>query len=89
MKIEAPIAPGHVYGCHTDSTGHGRRRGGTNTAYMNKSVDRRLRDNRMKPQYIDQEIALVTTDWAPIACGHSLRISDPSCTGCANRERDE
>lgn len=28
----------------------------------------------------------IETSWLPISCGHTLRVTDPACTGCANRE---
>lgn len=27
----------------------------------------------------------VESTWAEMRCGHNLRVTDPGCTGCANR----
>ena len=89
MKITDQIAPGHMYGCsseHPDNKGKpAQPRGRTRVSVLNSHIDSIGYD--MSEQI--QIAAPVTTDWAPIACGHNLRVSDPSCTGCANREREE
>ena len=86
MNQTDPIAPGHVYGCHSDHTGDEPRGGETAmfapSGYYTECTERGaiLRHQKVVP---------IRTQWLPMACGHSLRITDPSCTGCANREREE
>lgn len=61
--------PNHRYGCHnSDKPRH-----------------------RVEPYFVQDGwhpdgtrlLTLHTTEWLPIACGHSYRTDDPACEGCA------
>ena len=82
---------GWTYGCHSDKVGDAPR-GGPNT-YM-------VRDGYVKRWRGGYQVAIPvirehSTHWLdkhadgrPLKCGHleELRLKDPQCIGCANRE---
>jgi hypothetical protein len=81
MKVEAEVSPGHRYGCHN------LVRGGKNSAILTSGVADLPSRIAGKVERI-QIVETVVTEWMERKCGHDMRISDPSCTDCINREFD-
>jgi hypothetical protein len=79
MKIETEVSPGHRYGCHNTVRG-GRHSVVSPFAVID--IPSRSPGQTERVQLVKE----VFTDWRQIKCGHDMRISDPSCTGCFNRE---
>ena len=84
MKQTDAISPGHRNGCHSQFTGE-RKRGGPNKAMLN--TERVNLHGPGKLVEMAQRVEPVTTNWLPIPCGHDLRLTDPACQDCVNRDR--
>lgn len=67
-------AAGYLYGCSSERTGDANPRGQT-THYVASRWGG-------TPAYI-------VTEWLPKPCGHTLRSTDPACTGRVNRGAEE
>lgn len=64
--------PDWRYGCHSRKTGE-QQRGKPSTYCASPWAHGGVR---------------IETDWIPKNCGHTLRGTDPACTGCVNRSED-
>lgn len=76
--------PGYRYGCHSTRTGDAPR-GRTTHEYVRAGVldydDVDVLDGLVRLQIVAHH----STEWLPMACGHSDRGADGACEGCVNR----
>lgn len=73
------IKPGWLYGCH--SSNERVRPGPRGQTVQKQDQDGWTIDGRRR-------MTVTVTEQTPQACGHTLRSTDPACTGCLNRSED-
>ena len=78
------IGAGYRYGCHSDKLGT-EPRGRNTTSLMQDGWRWFVRKGETTREPI---MVAVTSQWIPRACGHNENASDPACTGCFNRGKN-
>lgn len=84
MRQTDYVSEEHRYGCHSRFVGE-KQRGGVTEILGNGGTLLIQIDGHLLHV---QEAVPIVTHWNPMACGHSLRLTDPACRGCVNRDRE-